>query len=454
MELLEMSISERQRSGWLARVEREEVSLKKASEWMGVSYRQGKRIWRRYRQRGDAGLVHGLRGRVSGRARPAVFKGKIIERYKEAYGDFGPTLAAEHLREEGLGIAAETLRRWLLREGVWQRKRKRQQHRQWRERKEHPGELVQMDGSHHDWFEGRRQRAVLMVMVDDANSRVCARFSEQETTLSAYALFADYTALYGRPLALYVDRDSIYRTEREPGIEEQIRGVQPLTQFARAMQALEVQIIFAYSPQAKGRVERTHGTLQDRLIKEMRLAGIQTLESANQFLAEKFLPAFNARFMVKPAAPVDLHRPAPKAQLQDALSWEEHRLVAQDWTVRWNKRWLQLDARHATLELAGRKVIVREKLDGQLQILHRGKKLTFRELPKRAERANPTSKNPSPKAAEKRGASNKEKEEKPQRKNSPWRRFGTATGKRFWQGIKEQNPEQLALLTQFKKGTF
>jgi len=429
MEFLRMSKAERQRSGWLGRVKRGEMKLKKAAELMGLSYRQAKRVWRRYRQRGDAGLVHRLRGRASGRARPKGFKKKALARYTTAYGDFGPTLAAEKLAAEGMVVAPETLRRWLMAEGLWRRKRKRQQHRQWRERRVHAGELVQMDGSHHDWFEGRRGRAVLMVMVDDANSRVMARFSEEETTQAAYLVFADYVRRYGRPAALYVDRDSIYRTEREPEISEQLRAQQPMTQFARAMQMLDVQLIFAYSPQAKGRVERVHGTLQDRLIKEMRVAGINTIDAANQFLAEKFLPAYNARFMVQAAAPADLHRPIGAAVLNEALSWEESRLVRRDWTVLWASRWLQLSAENVRLELVGRAVTIREKLDGQIELLYRGRKLPFKELPARPQRNNRTAVGNA--SEEKtRGSSIEGKKEK--KRISPWRRFGFAAAQAYW----------------------
>lgn len=429
-----MSKAERQRSEWMSRVKRGELKLKKAAEFMRLSYRQAKRVWRRYRRRGDAGLIHRLRGQPSGRARPAAFKKKILSRYTKAYGDFGPTLAAEKLANEGMVIGPETLRRWLLAEGLWQRKRKPQQHRQWRQRRAHAGELVQMDGSHHDWFEGRRERAVLMVMVDDANSRVMARFSEEETTVAAYFVFAQYVRCYGRPAALYVDRDSIYRTEREPEINEQMRGRQPKTQFARAMETLGVQLIFAYSPQAKGRVERIHGTLQDRLIKEMRVAGINTLEQANRFLEQKFLPDYNARFMVPAAAAADLHRPIGAALLNDALSWEESRLVRRDWTVLWNRRWLQLSAQSAPLELAGRHVTVRQKIDGQLQILHRAQKLSFKELPDRPQRIQ---------GGKTEGASN-ERKEQGQKSNRPWSKFGFAVGRAYWNTIKDQNLQQSA----------
>lgn len=431
MEFLRMSKVERQRSGWLGRVKRGELKLKKAAELMQLSYRQAKRVWRRYRQRGDAGLVHRLRGRASGRARSQAFKKKALSRYTEAYGDFGPTLAAEKLAAEGMIIAPETLRRWLLAAGLWRRRRKRQQHRQWRERRAHAGELVQMDGSHHDWFEGRRARAVLMVMVDDANSRVVARFSEEETTQAAYLVFADYARRYGRPAALYVDRDSIYRTEREPEISEQLRAQQPMTQFARAMQRLDVQLIFAYSPQAKGRVERIHGTLQDRLIKEMRIAGLNTLQEANQFLEEKFLPAYNARFMVQAAARSDLHRPIGAVLLNEALSWEESRLVRRDWTILWSGRWLQLSAQNARLELVGRAVTIREKLDGQIELLYRGRKLPFKELPSRPQRSSQPVVEKAPEE-KKSGASNEGKAEEEKNRAHPWRRFGIATAQAYW----------------------
>ena len=425
-----MSKAERQRSEWMRRVKRGEIKLRTAAELMQVSYRQAKRIWRRYRQAGDSGLIHRLRGQPSGRARPLAFKQKILARFIQRYEDFGPTFASEHLAEEGMVIAPETLRRWLLAAGLLQRKRKRGQHRQWRERRAHVGELVQMDGSKHDWFEGRRAPAALMVMVDDATSRLRARFSEEETTLAAYVIFAAYVRCHGRPAALYVDRDSIYRTERKPEISEQLRGEQAMTQFARAMQTLDVQLIFAYSPQAKGRVERNHGTLQDRLIKEMRLAGINTLEAANQFLEEKFLPAYNARFMVPPAVTADLHRPIGPAALHDALSWEETRVVRGDWTLLWNRRWLQLAPANARLELVGRRVTVREKVDGQVEILYRGRKLPFKELP-----ARPTPTRSllvgNTRKEKSRGASNSGKEEI-KKLTSPWRRFGFAASPAYW----------------------
>lgn len=446
-----MSARERQRLGWMSRVASREVRLKKAAEGMSVSYRQAKRIWQRYRERGDAGLVHGLRRRVSGRARPAAFRQEVIARYKEAFADFGPTLAAEHLAREGKIVDSETLRRWLLKDGSWQRRRKRRAHRQWRERKEHAGELVQMDGSHHDWFEGRRARAVLMVMVDDATSCTYARFFEQETTAAAFETFHRYTHLYGLALALYVDRDSIYQVEREPDLQEQMRGAPPETQFARALRGLDVKLVFAYSPQAKGRVERTHGTLQDRLIKEMRLAKINTLDAANKFLEEKFLPLFNRRFMVTPLQASDLHRKVAARTLHEALSWEEQRHVHQDWTVQWQNRWLQIAHTEAALQLAGRKITVRQTLDGHLHLIYRGRKLSFRELPERPVKKRPPTTPTAPKK-EQREEAFKEKKEYVDGATSPWRNWGVAAGKRFWKRLEKQEPVALNIIASFKKG--
>ena len=329
-----MSQKERTRLGVMRQMKAKQLSLVAAAQLMGVSYRQAKRVWRRYQDQGDEGLVHLGRGRVSNRSTDAKTRERVLARYQERYPDFGPTLAAEHLSGEGLKVDHETLRRWLLTKGLWTVKRRRQKPRQWRERKACFGELVQMDGSDHDWFEGRRARAVLMVMIDDATNRTYARFAEQETTRAAYDTFEGYVRRYRVPRALYVDRDSIYRTEREPNVAEQLAAEEPLTQFGRAMKQLGVKIHLAYSPQAKGRVERRNGLLQDRLVKELRLAGISDLEQANRFLEEKFLPELNRRFWVKPAQEADAHGAVPR-DLAQILSWEEERVPLHNWTVAW-----------------------------------------------------------------------------------------------------------------------
>ena len=420
---LRMSQKERNRLGVMQQVKARQMTLVAAGDVIGLGYRQTKRVWRRYQEAGDAGLVHRGRGRLSNRAKPDAFRQKVLMRYAKRYPDFGPTLAAEHLSQEGLAVDHETLRRWLLAQGSWSLKRRRQKHRQWRERKACFGELVQMDGSDHDWFEGRRERAVVMVMIDDATNRTYARFTEQETTRAAFDTFEGYVRRYGMPQGLYVDRDSIYRTDREPTVAEQLAGEEPLTQFGRAMKRLGVGLDLAHSPQAKGRVERRNGLLQDRLVKELRLAGISDLEEANRFMDEKFLPQINQRFWVKPAQEADVHGGVPR-DLAEVLSWEAQRVVQRDWTVAWNGRWFQIDPGHEGLCLAGKAVIVRQLRDGSVQLVKGTQKLGWRELPQRPRRAS------EPRAIQVRA-----QPAKPQASH-PWRQLGAGVGKEFWRGVK------------------
>jgi transposase len=425
METLKMSRKERDRLAVMVQVKQRKLSLAKASVVLAVSYRQAKRIWRRYQKQGHAGLVHRLRGQPSSRRKEPQLRQRIVARYQECYGDFGPTLAAEYLAgEDKLVVDHETLRRWLLDEGLWQKRRRRQQHRQWRERKACLGQMVQLDGSHHDWFEGRRQRAVLMVMIDDATNRIYARFSEQETTQASYDIFAGWVARHGVPRSVYVDRDSIYRCERAATVAEQAAGREPRTQFGRAMSQLGVELILANSPQAKGRVERCNGLLQDRLVKALRLGQVSDLESANAFLEEKFLRQLNARFNVPAASAADVHGPAP-ANLEEILSWEQERAVQRDWTFVSEGQWYQIDRQHEGLSLAGKKVLLRRLREGQEQLLYRGQKLQWRRLPQRPERSRP-----APKSGP--------KESSVPLANHPWRQMGGATGKAFWKEIKQR----------------
>lgn len=389
MERLVMSGKERRRLEVLHRVKRGELSLRKASECLGLSYRQAKRVYQRLRQQGDRGLVHRARGRPSNRKADAAKRQQVVARYRDQYPDFGPTLAAEYLAKDGLPVSVETLRSWLLSEGLWHRRRKRSAHRSWRARKEHCGEMLQMDGSHHDWFEGRRERAVLMVAIDDATNRTYARFFEEETTAAAFATFERYVEWYGLPRSLYVDKDSIYRPGRDKTVEEELAGAAATTQFGRAMAKLGVKLICAHSPQAKGRVERRNGVFQDRLVKALRLEGISDLDSANTYLEERFLPELNERFTVVARERADLHRRVPAGvALHEVLAFEEERAVQNDWTVRWRNRWFQLTAVNGRLALAGKRVVVREQLDGTIQVVYAGRSLEWYELPGRPERTD------------------------------------------------------------------
>ena len=291
-----MSRKERDRIAIMTGIKRRELTLVQAAQVMDLSYRQAKRVWRRYRAGGDAGLVHRLRGTPSLRRHAPELRARVLARYDERYPDFGPTLAAEYLAAEGLQVDHETLRRWLIAEGTRTVRRRRQRHRQWRERKPCLGQMVQLDGSHHDWFEGRRAKCVLMVMVDDATGRLWAQFFEEETTRASYDVFQGWVRQQGLPRSLYVDRDSIYRCEGLGIVAEQLAGTEPQTQFGRAMAQLDVELIQANSPQAKGRVERMNGVLQDRLVKALRLAGISDMKTANEFLTKEYLPEHNGKF--------------------------------------------------------------------------------------------------------------------------------------------------------------
>jgi transposase len=426
MEILKMSRKERSRLTILAGVKERELTLVQAAGLTGLSYRQIKRVWHRYQAQGDAGLVHRLRGRPSPRRIRPELRAKILAKVAARYPDFGPTLAAEYLAKEGLAVDHETLRRWLLAEGRRTVRRRRQKHRQWRERKPCFGAMVQLDGSDHDWFEGRRKRAVLMVMVDDATNQVWAQFFEQETTRASYDMLEAWVRRSGLPQSLYVDRDSIYRCEGVGSIADQLAGKEPQTQFGRAMEQLGVELILANSPQAKGRVERMNGTLQDRLVKALRLEQISDLSAANRYLSKRFLPDLNRRFKVKAASAADMHRGVPQ-RLDEVLSWEEERVVQRDWTVSCANRWYQLDHRHESLNLAGRKLIVRTLRSGTVELVFRGSKLLYRRLPARPQRQTP----PAAKKARHIPMPSAE---------HPWRRFsdGIGQGQEFWRKQKHR----------------
>jgi len=393
---LVMSEKERNRLGVMKMVAGMGLKLRKAAELLGISYRQSKRIYKRYTDEGDRGLVHRSRGRVSNRQRDPGERDSIVQRYREQYPGFGPTLASEKLLKEGYRIHRETLRLWLCEAGLWQKKRKRRKHRKWRERKAHRGEMVQMDGSPHDWFEGRGEEAVLMDMVDDATGNTVAQFHEEETTHAAMLTFWGYVEKYGIPLSLYVDKDTIYVINRDTTMHEQLKGERPLTQFGRAMQKLGVKIIPANSPQAKGRVERKHSVHQDRLIKEMRLAGIRTREAGNRFLEGGYLDDINDRFTVAPASDIDVHRAVPEGlDLRMVFCVEEERGVDNDWTVRWDSRIFQIKKENRVLPPARKKVMLQEWLDGSIHIFYRGEEVTYKEINERPAKARQPVSSPS-----------------------------------------------------------
>jgi transposase len=370
MENISMSRRERKRLEALSRVVSGEMSLAEASRQLGLSYRQSSRALSRYKAEGDAGLVHRLRGRASNRQPPIDQREAVLLLYREQYADYGPTLAAECLaKDDKIPVSVSTLRRWLGKAGLLERRRKRSPHRRRRPRRERRGDLVQMDGSHHDWFEGRREWAVLMVMIDDATGSVMARFYENESWASASDIFQWYVLRHGLPRALYVDQAGIYRPDHEATGSELLDKTPAETQFGRAMRELDVELILAKSPQAKGRVERMNGTLQDRLVKALRRKTISDMQEANRYLEEEFLPAFDVKFSVKPMHSKDGHRRLSKhVDLACVVSMQESRVVAKDWTVRWKSRVLQLPRESAELVRSGQRVRVCEQLDGVLRV--------------------------------------------------------------------------------------
>lgn len=370
METFRMSGKELRRVAAFSRVADGSWKLAEAARHLKLSYRQAKRAWARFQLSGNAGLMHGLRGRASNRGCHGGLREQALLAYREKYADYGPTLAAECLAsDDGLRVSVSSLRRWLLADGLWTPERRRPKHRRRRARRERVGELVQMDGSFHDWFEGRHAWAVLMVVIDDASGTIYARFFPTETLAAAQETFGRYLGRHGVPLALYVDQAAIYRSDREPTPAELVAQEQPQTQFGRAMRELDVELILARSPQAKGRVERMNGTLQDRLVKALRRANISDLPTANTFLEETFLPEFNVRFSKAAAEATHAHRPlAAGFDLDRVLAVREPRQVQHDWTVRWQNRYLQLPPESAAVVRPGQKVEVCQQANGHLRV--------------------------------------------------------------------------------------
>jgi hypothetical protein len=338
------------------------------------SVRQVRRLQRKLETDGDATLVHGLRGQPSNNGYDDEFRRRVLQAYRCGYRDFGPTLASEKLAAEGIDIGVETLRRWLLAAGLWERRRHRDPHRSRRPRRDCFGELVQMDASIHDWLEGRGQTVVLIAMIDDATSRIAARFYPAGTVEAHLDLLGVWLRRYGRPVAVYTDRHSIF--------EPQDKGKalpDGVTQFGRALGDLDVELIRAHSPQAKGRVERLFGTLQDRWVKELRLAKVETIGQANDLLS-RLVPEHNRRFARPARRPADLHRPlGPSHRLEAILSVQAQRVVSNDYVVRFGNRFYQLLKPVYPGERGGR-VVLERRLDGTLAIRYAGHYLSYREL--------------------------------------------------------------------------
>ena len=367
-----MNRKERERLVILKRVKDKQLSRRSAAEALGVSLRQLHRMYLRYIDEGDGGLVHRARGKASNRKMEASEREKALALYRSTYRSFGPTLWAEKLEQvHGIWVSHDTARRWLLSEGLLEKTRRGRRSRQRRLRKEKFGQMVQMDGSHHAWFDDRVGRCCLMVIIDDATGRMLGRFFSGETLAGAMEMFGAWCDRFGVPRSLYVDRAGIYRCDRDPTAEELSSRKPPLTQFGRAMKELDVRLILARSPQAKGRVERANGTLQDRLVKEMRLSKIAGIEEGNRWLEQsKFFDTLSEKFGVTAMDSTDAHRPVV-SDLGQVLCVKDRRSVSNDGCVQWDGRTLQLEGSRAGLK----SVEVWEHSDGSIEFLDGGRRL-------------------------------------------------------------------------------
>jgi len=383
-----------------------ELTQVEAAEFISLSERQIRRIVRQIEREGDEGIRHKSRGRESNRKTPKKLRERIVNLYRRKYQGFGPTLAAEKLFEiDGIDISRETVRSFLIDSGDWHKARRHKKHRQWRQRKEHKGEMLQLDGSHHDWFEGRGPWCVLMAYIDDATGRVSGRFYEYEGTIPAMDSFRRYIRKYGLPMSLYLDKHTTYKSTAKPTIEEELQGIEPMSQFERAVGELGVQVLHAHSPQAKGRIERLFGTLQDRLVKEMRIRGISTIQEANRFLQE-YLPVYNKKFMVVPASKEDLHRPIPKGtDLDKILCIRTERTVRNDDTIAHNKKLYQLDE-----TTRDKNVTVEERTDGKMLIVSQERSLRYHQITARPEKV-------------KQPVIRKTRKSRPVSHDHPWKKF-------------------------------
>jgi transposase len=366
----------------MEQVKQGKLTIKAASLELKVSYRQGRRIYAGYESGGDAALIHGNVGKESNRKTAVAIREAALTAYRERYADFGPTFAVEKLAEiEGIKVSRDSMRRWLIAEGLWKRQRKRAEYRSRRDRRPCFGELIQFDGSHHKWFEERGPKCCLITLIDDATNKRMSLFFEEETTAGAMTVLSCWIRKYGIPQALYCDKKNAFVLTREPTDAEILKGItKPNSHFGRACDKLGVEVIAANSPQAKGRVERNHKTDQDRLVKELRLAGIATMEAANTFLEQCYLPKMNDKFSVPPPEKEDAHVPLGNVDLTTIFCFEEERVVSNDYVVRHHCHLYQIEKGRKSLPRPKDKVLVRERLDGVILIVWQGKPLSIREL--------------------------------------------------------------------------
>jgi transposase len=375
-ELLTMSTKELTRLEAMQRIKEKRLTQKEAGERLGISTRQVKRLYRAYRKRGAKGLVSQKRGKPSNNRLDAGIKQAALDLIQERYADFGPTLAHEKLKEvHQVEMSRESVRQLMMEEGLWKARRaKKPPAHQMRERRACYGELIQIDGSDHTWFEERGPRCTLLVYIDDATGKLMELwFVPDETTFAYFEASRHYFERYGKPVAFYSDKHGIFRVNQEQTIGQS----SGLTQFGRAMQELGIQIICANTPQAKGRIERANQTLQDRLVKELRLRGISDLQAGNAYLPE-FREDFNRRFAVQPRSTYDTHRPLLKTENLDIiLTHQKTGTLSKNLTVQANKIIYQIQTARPDYALRKAKVTVCENAKGEVTILYDKKPLSY-----------------------------------------------------------------------------
>jgi transposase len=384
-DIIMMRQDELKRLHLIRKVIEKALTQTEAGNNLSLSVRQIRRITKRVLKEGDKGVIHKSRGHPSRNAIEEDIKDKALRLCKTKYEGFNPTLAAEKLFEiNGIKLSRETLRGWFKQNDIPYQTRKKRPHRNWRERRHHFGAMEQIDGSHHDWFENRGPKCVLMGYIDDANNNVFARFYNSEGTFPFMDSFKRYTRRYGLPQSVYMDRHPAYKVNSDPSIEDQLNNREPESQVQRALGELGVEAMFAYSPQAKGRIERLFRTFQDRLVKEMRLKNIKSVEEGNKFLSD-YLPIHNKRFAVEPIEKGNLHRPLPRnINLDKVLCRKTERGLNNDSTVVHDKKLY-----HILSRIHAQKVMVEERINGRMLIIHKGKELKYRQITQRPVKAAP-----------------------------------------------------------------
>ena len=423
-----MTQADRDRLVALKKAKKKLITQGEAAKELEVSVRQVQRLLCGLKQRGDKAVVHGLRGKPSHRKIEESIEREAVQILSAPlYEGFGPTLAAEYLREKhGIEASKETVRQWMLRAKLWRgKKQKVAQVHTWRPRRSRYGELVQWDTSEHDWLEGRGEKLYLIAMIDDATSRLFARFVRHDSTEENMRVLWSYLEKYGRPLAFYTDKASLFQTAEkrkrdEPGVEKDPVEMGP-TQIGRALRELGIVWIGAHSAQAKGRVERNFGTAQDRLVKGMRIAGVKTMEQANEYLTNAYLVWWERELTVEAANPDDAHRPLDKSHsLAASLCHMEARKVRPDYTLRWDGKLYQIERQAVLTGLRGAEVRVEQRLDGSLAVRYREQYLPLHECPE-AEKRKPVPAKPVP-------------VRRSQRRGSEWNQnFDLKKGPKVWQ---------------------